>query len=61
MCRIIATLLARLAPSRQVEQQLIWEYSQVKDGQVQVTSPTPDIRVKNPVVMSNAPRFLMRP
>lgn len=46
----------------EVEQQLIWEYSQVKDGQVQVTSTTPDIRVKNPVVMSNASQgFVVQP
>ena len=42
-------------PMCQVEEQLIWEDGAVKDGVVQITGG-PDIRVKNPVVMSNASR-----
>ena len=44
-------------PMCQVEEQLIWEDGAVKDGVVQITGG-PDIRVKNPVVMSNASRFV---
>eukprot|EP00434_Breviolum_minutum_P042128 symbB.v1.2.037483.t1/scaffold5552.1/size25952/2 len=45
----------------EVEEQLIWEDGAVKDGVVQITGG-PDIRVKNPVVMSNAFKgFVVQP
>ena len=45
-----------------VDEQMVWESGVVKDGVVTHASGPPDIRVKNPVVMSNAYRgFVVQP
>ncbi|CAE7763316.1 prmC [Symbiodinium sp. CCMP2592] len=45
-----------------VEEQMVWDSGVVKDGVVQHAPGPPDVRVKNPVVMSNAYRgFVVQP